>query len=331
MAEYRLPTGLRMAGVEFGGISGLDYDPKAGVFWALSDDRAEIAPARFYGLKIDIKAAKAGRPAYVAGVDIFKATAMGTKERKPYAAKSLDPEALRLKPGGGFYWAHERDAKGKPFVGEMGADGINTRSYTLPDYYMPGIGVGVRVNLGFESLTVDKDGAVIVATEQALTQDGPETTPDSGSRARVLKFDPKKGAPIAEYVYPVGPVAATPVPAKSFKTNGLVEMLALPSGGFLAMERSFSVGQGNVVKLFVTDFKGATDVLGQKTLGKGVKTMRKRTVLTLMAGGMLKGVDNLEAMTFGPKVDGKQTLILMSDNNFNPNGQFTQILVFTIE
>ena len=326
VGEYQIPSGLKLGGVEFGGVSALEYDPETGRYWALSDDRAERGPARVYILDIAIDDG-------VKAVDIVDMIEMTDASGAAYAPKSLDPEALRRAPDGGFYWAHERDAEGMPFVGEMDAAGKATRSYALPFYYAPSDGEGVRVNLGFESLTVDADGRVIVATEQALRQDGPETSLEGGALARVMVFDPASAEPVAEYAYPVGPVAALAYPTSGFKTNGLVELLALPGGGFLAMERSFSVGQGNVVKLFVTDFGVASDVSGSASFVDFPpgEVMAKKLVLTLQAGGIVDRVDNLEAMTFGPKIDGKPTLVLMSDNNFNPNGQFTQILVFTIE
>ncbi len=42
-------------------------------------------------------------------------------------------------------------------------------------------------------------------------------------------------------------------------------------------------------------------------------------------------LDNIEGITFGEDLpNGKQSLILISDNNFNP-GQFTQVLAFEVE
>ena len=332
LGEYKIPTGLSVGGIEFGGISALDFDSETGRFWALSDDRAERGPARFYVLDLNIRGGERGG---VYGVDIVEMVEMTGLAGDAYPPKSGDPEALRRAPGGGFYWAHERDASGDPFVGVMDAEGRTTRAFDLPAHYMPtgGDGRGIRINLGFESLTVDGQGRVVVATEQSLFQDGGEAGMDYGSSARVLVFDPASGAPVAEYLYPVGPIAALPIPASGFKTNGLVELLALPEGGFLAMERSYSAGQGNVVKLFVTDFVGADDISGVASLDERppAAMMTKEIVLTLQAGGLVQAVDNLEAMSFGPEIDGKRTLVLMSDNNFNPNGQFTQILVFAIE
>jgi hypothetical protein len=41
--------------------------------------------------------------------------------------------------------------------------------------------------------------------------------------------------------------------------------------------------------------------------------------------------DNVEGMTFGPKLpDGRQVLIVVSDNNFNPS-QTTQFIALAVE
>ena len=42
-------------------------------------------------------------------------------------------------------------------------------------------------------------------------------------------------------------------------------------------------------------------------------------------------IDNIEGMTFGPPLpDGRQTLVIVSDNNFNA-GQFTQFIVLAVD
>ena len=63
------------------------------------------------------------------------------------------------------------------------------------------------------------------------------------------------------------PVQTAPDPAGGFTTNGLVELLALDDkGGFLALERSFSIGIGNSIRLYLAEAAGATDVSGTPSL-----------------------------------------------------------------
>ena len=136
----------------------------------------------------------------------------------------------------------------------------------------------------------------------------------------------------------VDEVAETPVPEDAFRTNGLVELLAIDNNGtFLALERSFSVGRGNVVKLFEVLTQGALDVEKENSLfweGEGIPfeidpPVQKRELLNFADLGLT--VDNLEGMTFGPKLpDGRQTLIVVSDNNFSST-QVTQFIVLAID
>ena len=61
IGRYELPAGVKILGVAFGGISGLDYDPESGDFLALSDDRGRNGPPRFYeiGLELGPKGSRA--------------------------------------------------------------------------------------------------------------------------------------------------------------------------------------------------------------------------------------------------------------------------------
>jgi 3-phytase len=110
------------------------------------------------------------------------------------------------------------------------------------------------------------------------------------------------------------------VPATQFSVNGLVELLPLDDDHLIAMERSFSVGApdtGNTIKLF------------EVTLPRWGGTARKRLLLDLDELGI--PLDNVEGMTFGPRLrHGRQSLVLVSDNNFAPT-QFTQFLLFALD
>ena len=115
-----------------------------------------------------------------------------------------------------------------------------------------------------------------------------------------------------------------------FTVNGLVELLPLNNEFLLAMERSFSVGAGNTIRLYRVALPGATDVRGVDDLHQlnRVRTAQKTLLLDLDDLGL--ALDNLEGMTLGPQLpDGRQSLVLVSDNNFTP-GQPSQFLMFTL-
>jgi 3-phytase len=57
-------------------------------------------------------------------------------------------------------------------------------------------------------------------------------------------------------------------------------------------------------------------------------TAHKRLLLNLNTLGI--PLDNVEGLTFGPRLrDGRQSLVLVSDNNFAAS-QFTQFLLFAL-
>ena len=117
---------------------------------------------------------------------------------------------------------------------------------------------------------------------------------------------------------------------------------------FIVIERAFAVGAttpgraaqtkqptSNTIKLYRIDTRGATDVSGWQTIkGRDVVPVKRTMLLDLSSltndDGSVLALDNIEGITFGPMVDGKRTLILVSDNNFNP-AQFTQFIALTID
>jgi hypothetical protein len=103
-----------------------------------------------------------------------------------------------------------------------------------------------------------------------------------------------------------------------FQTRGLSDLLALPGGDLLALEREFVEGRGFVIQIFRVSLAGATDVSGMETLaGQSWTPARKTLVYDFARSGFVP--DNIEGMSFGPTLpDGSRTVVLVSDNNFNP-------------
>ncbi len=331
IGEETFPTGHNILGTHLGGLSGIDYDKQQDTYVAISDDRAQLGKARFYDLSIDLSDGflNAGDITFTAVTEILD------RNGESFPAASLDPESIRIK---GFpnllYWTSEGDAnKGiAPFVRVMTRDGHFVDEFTTPEKYVPSEGYGIRNNQAFESLTFSHNGNhVYTATEGALIQDGPAASTDTGSPVRVLQLNGKTGEPMKEFIYETDPVIDAPVPAGAFSTNGLVELLAVSPNYFVAVERSFSVGVGNSIRLYVTTTEGASNVKRVDSISKKkhLRTMKKYLLMDLAELGI--ALDNIEGITLGPDLPGgEKSLILVSDNNFNPNGQFTQFLAFKI-
>ena len=328
--ESTLPAGMTFEGTVVGGLSSLAYDEARDVYYAISDARPEIGQGahRFYTLDIDVSDGSLD-PGDVTVVDV---TTLLRANGTPFPDGSLDPEGLTLTAQDTLVLTSEGFATTgvPPRVLEFALDGRLLAEVELPAYVEPMPGAGVQQNLGIESAAVTRNGRdLFTGFENALAQDGPAATLTNGSRARIQRFNARTGAVEREYVYVTDPVAEAPVPAGSFTVNGLVELLPLNSRFLVTMERSFSVGAGNTVRLYRTALPGATDVLGTADLDdlSRLRTADKALLFDLDVLGLM--LDNLEGMTLGPRLpDGGRALILVSDNNFTP-GQVSQFLLFS--
>jgi hypothetical protein len=149
-----------------------------------------------------------------------------------------------------------------------------------------------------------------------LIQDG--TRKDGkvvGTHCRLLQLT-LQGETVAEYVY----VMDSP-------DNGNSEILALPDGRLLVLERDGNAGEKAAHrKLIAVSLTGATSVAGMTTLPRNLRENNiqpvTRTVLLdlldprwKLAGKNMP--EKIEGLTLGPPLpDGRQTLILSSDNDF---------------
>jgi 3-phytase/alkaline phosphatase D len=323
------------ADTEVGGLSGITYDSNRGVYYALSDDRSQTNPARYYTVAIDLSDGSLDR----GDVTFLDVTFLRDKNGATFPPGSLDPEGITLARSGQLFISSEGDANASPpidpFVNRFNPAGKQNRALTVPHKFLPDGSetFGVRDNLAFESLTSTPDGKVLyTATENALHQDGPRTTLTDASPSRVLEFDLNSKSPEREFVYIVNPIPKPPVPSGAFADNGLVELQTLDnSGTFLAMERSFAIGVGNTVVLYEISTQGATDVSGMAALTSGPFTPVTKRFVADFEQDLGLDPDNLEGMTFGPTLpDGRVLLIVVSDNNFNPF-QTTQFIALAVE
>ena len=331
LAETTLAGDLEVDNTLVGGLSGLTYDPGCDLFYAISDDRGRIGPSRFYTMRIDLD----GKTPVV---DVIGVTALRDLDGKIFERGDLDPEALAFHNDGSLYVSSEGIPHRAipPLVGRFSLDGRMLGSMRLPEHYYPDDGGarGVRDNLGFEGVTSTPGGGrLVVAAENALLQDGPAADLNRGSPTRLLVIDLGTGRAVAEHLYQVGPVPDEPRPATAFSTNGISEILALDEKRLLVVERSFSVGVGNRVRIFLVDLEGAANVLGTQGLGElgGGSITPLTKVLVADLGELGIEPDNIEGMTLGPILsDGRRMLVMVADNNFQPSVQANQLLLFAL-
>lgn len=345
LGEYQLPADTVFEGTPVQGLSALSYDRQSDRFYVLSDDRSESAPARFYTMKLNLSN-DAGEVA-IAGVEIEKVTTLLGENGEPFAQGTIDPEGLALSPRQTVFISSEGVASDgiPPFIDEFDlATGEWQQRLPIPERYLPQTvedqPQGVQNNLGFEALTLNPGGfsttwlepfRLFAATEAELEQDhssnsNEEQAPERPNYSRFLHYLIGNELPvlIAEYLYPND---SPPL----LSVNGLTELVVLDQGGhFLSMEHSFGIA-GAGARIFELATGGATDTSGIPRLGgdlSGIEPIRKRLLLDLK--DLNVPLDNLEGMALGPQLpDGTQSLLLVSDDNFNPN-QFTQFLLFRL-
>lgn len=362
LGQQIVPTSASFRGLPMGGLSSIDYVPDTGRYLAISDDRSDRGPARFYELTLDLAKFRRSADPGGAGVTVVDMTTILDLDGQPFGRNKVDPESLRLDTRRNLiYWSNEGQrvsgAMQNPTVRRMHPDGRPAGEFPVPAYYHPmgsagGLAagdMGVYNNLAFESIAITPDGKTVwTMSENGLTQDSLPTAVGRGSRARMLSFDLDTGKAGAEYVYEVGALPFAPARAGDFATNGVPDMLALSAHEFIVIERAFAVGAmtpgvaaltrqptGNTIKLYRIDTRGATDVSGWASIkGREVVPVKRTMLLDLSSlkndDGSVLALDNIEGISFGPMVDGKRTLILVSDNNFNP-AQFTQFIALRID
>ncbi len=309
LGQAIVPTGTTFDNTIVGGLSSITYDERRGVYYAVSDDPAAV---RYYTVALGIRDGRLSG-GDVRWKDVTTLLAPGEVE---YAPASIDPEGLTLTKDRRLILTSEGIATTgvAPFVRRYDLDGTFLDEFHVPQEFLPGPGQGVRFNLGFESAGVI-GRHLFVATEIALVQDGPAATIANGSPARILRYHLPSGRLDRQWIYETDPVAQPPVPETAFSVNGVVELLPLNSRFLIAMERSFSVGApgtGNTIKLYLV----------------ALSSKKAKKWLLLDLDKLRIPLDNVEGMTFGPRLrDGRRSLVLVSDNNFAAT-QFTQFLLF---
>ncbi len=323
-----IPQRVDVGGTKVGGLSGITYDAANQRYYSISDDRSQINDARFYTLTVDFS----GNTFNSSRVNFTGVTTLRRPDGSAFPALSIDPEGINVTPQGVYVSSEGDTSRGiQPFVNRFDlGTGIQNAALPVPSKYLVGNPAsGVRNNLAFETLTRTPNGSIVTATENALVQDGAAAAVGVPTTSRILIYNPN-GQPGAEYLYVADPVVDAPTPAGSFATNGLVDMLALSDTRFLALERSFSTGAGNNIRLYQVDLAGATDVSGLSSISGVNGLMTARKTLLLNFNDLGRELDNIEGLTFGPDLpNGQKSLLFVSDDNFS-NTQFTQFLAFGV-
>lgn len=329
--EYVLPDGMQFKGTTVGGLSGIDYDIKRGLYYLICDDPSTRGPARFYTARIPVS--EKG----IDSVQITDMTVLLNPQGNPYAditkdrLHSADLEAMRYDPTRDeLVWSSEgqrivktdKEELQNPAVVIVSRNGQYKDSFALPaNMHMQAAEKGPRHNSVFEGLGFDNSYRFLyVSVEEPLYEDGHRAgTGDSTAWIRLVKFDRHTKKQVAQYAYRVDAVPYPANPPGAFKINGVSDILYAGNDQLIVIERAFSTGRFiSDVRVYLADIKKAEDISSVASLqAQPVKRpATKKLLLDMNSLGRL--VDNIEGVSFGPLLpNGQRTLVFVADNNFD--------------
>jgi hypothetical protein len=336
IGQYIVPNDLKFQNTLVAGLSSIDYDAEAELFYLLCDDRSDHNDSRFYTAKIFMTGKGIDSVIFKDVVSLRQPGGQVYPKFKTDPFHTADPEAMRYNAHKNeLVWSSEGErivtSKGNvlidPFVYIMNKEGQYKDSFALPDNFrMNATNHGSRRNGVFEGMSFSNRYKTLwVSCEEPLYEDGERAgTGDSSAWIRLIKYDVAKRKEEGQYFYQIDPVAHVPIPAGSFKVNGVSDILALDNNRLLFVERSFSNGwEENTIRVYMAEPIPA---------GNSVRTDLKLPFRILILDMRTLGIhiDNIEGVCFGPRLSsGNQTLVFVSDNNFSA-GQVTQFLVFEL-
>jgi hypothetical protein len=330
MGEFTRPAGtvfpsLGAESGKFGSISGLAPDAGTKQWVGVIDDRER---SRIVWLSVSF-GPKGLDVAPMRMLDLRAGP--GVSDR---VATQSDLESIVALPDGTFVMGEEGHVvRGtgevwQPALLQVTREGVVTNVIDFPkEFQITADGkIGLRDNQGFEGLALTPSGRLIAGLEQPLFQDG-SVTFDRGGAGRLVEFEPSGGTFRAarQWRYMISP---TPY-VESFNDlcsdgeNGLVELLALSETRLISMERACLTTKGgeftaNTVQLFAVELIEGN---ARKRLLLNFETVAPRL------SSALSRLENFEALSFGPIINGVPTILIASDDNFRAT-QKTAFLLF---
>ncbi|MCZ0210665.1 esterase-like activity of phytase family protein [Streptomyces sp. UMAF16] len=223
----------------------------------------------------------------------------------------LDSEGLAIDRDGTRLVSSETE----PSVRRYGPDGRLLERLPVPAALRVAPAGRATANQTFEGLTLLPGGRTLLASmEYAIAG-------DSAGTVRFQTWQRHRGrfTPAAQYAYRTDPGLGVP------------EVQATPDGRLLVLERGFTAGVGNTVRLYLADPRHATDTRNIENLTdrSGVRPVHKTLLADIAACPSLGAtarqpqpnplLDNIEGMTVtGRDAKGRLKVLLVSDDNQNP-------------
>lgn len=341
ISSLEIPFNQTFQDTKVGGLSGIDYDAKNDLYYLISDDRSAFNDSRFYTAKIRLVENK------LESIHFQSVTTLKNETRKNFGnwntnpTTAADPEDIRFNPKtSSLVWSSEgarvitadKLILQNPSINFIDLKGNSLGKAKLPtNLEMQKAEKGPRNNGTLEGITFDPNYKNIYTNiEEPLFEDGEQANTSKGGLIRLYQFNAKTKKNRAQYAYKLEPIALEPNPKDAFAVNGVSAIQYYGKNQLLVVERSYSTGtQACTIKVYLCDLKKATNVKNYDSLkNQNFELASKKLILNMDDLGIF--IDNIEGLTFGPKLaNGNQSIIFISDNNFSEM-QKTQVLVFEL-
>lgn len=339
-AAVAIPQGLNIDDTEVGGLSGITYNAKSKLFYALSEDPSEHSPARYYTIAID-------KLEMHPIVQFRSATTLLSNTGKPYSSKSVyeqlvakgkRPRYTTPSPKDIVYlpkekrmvWVHQgvSDSIGgmlitqNPALNLMEMTGRTISPYQLPKPFKMEATAGPKNQKGVAAITVSpSEEKLFITTEAPLIEETADPQTYDTGYVRIYQYRNASRSAETYYAYPLD-IPNDPTIAGSGKQYGVTAMTALDDSTLLILERVELPNEGYKVRLYKTVLKAEHKANPRKNLKERryFVPLQKELIMDFNTISDLK-IENIEGMTLGPKIKGKNTLVLVSNNHFDVDVQ----------
>jgi hypothetical protein len=288
-------------------LSGIAWDESTRTLWAVQDHTPQIVALhpdgalRTWQLSSGV-AVKASGPLDLEGIVSLRAPESGF-----IVSSEIGPRILELDREGGL-----------------------RREIKVPARFHD-----ARANKSLESLSMSPDARYLFTTsEVALEGDGATATKQEGTRVRITRFDRASGE-VTEHAYLTDPAFAEEA------DYGIADLAALASDDFLVLERGWTKGVGNVVRIYRAALEAGAacddsipltgeSVVLSKRLFVDLAKLDARGLPSPPAPQVTPLMDNYEGLALGPRLpDGRRSIIVASDDNARRD-QVARILVLAV-
>lgn len=303
------PGDTVFSGTTVGGLSGLHCENDFSKIYAVTDDRKVTS---VYEIKPQVLQKK---------LNLKIQNQIRLQDSDVNQRRLIDAEGLILLPWGSFLFSSDGDYSQKPRrpveLVEFKLDGSFLRNLDVPKVFLPELAglqtSGVQNNYGFEGLSISpKKDKFLAFTEASLKQE----IQSRWSRMQVYSMAEAFRATVSsQFAYLREPSLKNPLKFQ----GGVSEVLWWKDSKALVLERYIDSSLKIQVQIFEFDFSNSRSVESLKNIplelqswGSKIEKMN----LTKALEKQLLTVQNIEGVCEGPIVEGKRTLLVVSDNNF---------------